>query len=396
MRRAGAGCLAAGVFAMTAATMAAAADPRPPQVPGARLTPVAHATLPGWAGDDHAAAFAAFLVSCRAVVEDTPALRPALAAVPHLKAICAVALALPAPADSATARAFFETHFQPFRVEPEAGAGFLTGYYEPETEGSLTPTAAFPAPVLGRPADLVTLQPGEARGALDPALAAARRAASGLEPFPDRAAITAGALAGQGLEQLYLVDEAEVFIIQVQGSARVRLPDGRRVRLTYAGRNGHPYTSIGRLLINEGHIPASEMSLARLMGWLRANPGEARRVMNANRSYVFFSRQEEGDAALGPVGGAGVPLTPGRSLAVDRALWSYGLPVHVASDIATLPDGEGRLARLTIAQDTGSAIVGPARADYFWGSGADAGLRAGLTRHALAFTVFWPRGGAAP
>jgi len=323
---------------------------------------------------------------------DAPALRPAVAALPALKAICLKALALPTPIAAGAARTFFESHFAPFRVEPDTGSGFLTGYFEPVIAGALQPSARFSAPVLGRPDDLVTLQPGDARGALDPALAAARRTATGLEPYPDRAAILAGALAGRGLEQLYLRDEAEVFIVQVQGSARVRLADGGEVRLAYAGRNGHPYSSIGRILIEEGRIPREDMSLERLMGWLRANPADARRVMTANRSYVFFRREDRIDPALGPTGGAGVPLTPGRSLAVDRGIWPYGLPVFIASDIATLPTDEGALRRTMIAQDTGSAIVGPARADYFWGSGEVAGQRAGVTRHALDFTVLWPRG----
>jgi len=363
----------------------------PPSVAGAAITPVAYDVLAGWMDDDHGAALAAFRISCRAMVDDHPALRPAAAAVPGLRRICDSALAGTTPTDPVAARRFFEAHFTPFRVTPDSGAGFLTGYYQPEVAASLTRTADFAAPVYGRPPDLVTLAPDDPRGALDPALAAARRTAGGLEPYPDRAAILAGALAGQGLERLYLRDEAEVFIVQVQGSASARLADGRRLRLTYAGRNGHPYTSIGRILIAEGHIPAAEMSLARLMGWLRANPAEARRVMSANRSYVFFEVTAETDPDAGPTGGAGVPLTPGRSLAVDRSVWSYGLPVFIESTVLTLPAPEGRLARLTIAQDTGSAIVGPARADYFWGSGDEAGVRAGLTRHPLGFTVLWPR-----
>jgi membrane-bound lytic murein transglycosylase A len=384
---------AAGLFSVAAAllgmTMAAFSAP-PPTPAGARAEATSFAALEGWAGDDHAAAYAAFLISCDAMLADAPALRPAIAALPNLKTICAKAATLRAPSKG-EARAFFEAHFTPYRIVPDTGAGFLTGYFEPEIEGSLTRTAAFPAPVYGRPADLVTLQPGDDRQGLDPALAAARRTPQGLEPYPPRSAIYAGLLAGQGLEQLYLRDEPEVFIVQVQGSARVRLQDGRRVRLTYAGRNGHPYTSIGRMLIEEGRIARDQMSLAALMGWLRANPDDARRIMEANRSYVFFQREDDVDPARGPTGGAGVPLTPHRSLAIDRAVWPYGLPVFASADIETLTGPERQIRRLMIAQDTGSAIVGPARADYFWGSGDGAGIFAGLTRHALGFTVLWPR-----
>lgn len=373
--------------------MSAPAHAAPPAPPGASIEPVRFEALAGWAQDDHAAAYRAFRVTCAAVAEDAPALRPALVAMPELRHICSEALTRPPDLDAASARTFFERHFTPFRILPPQGRGFLTGYFEPEVDGSLTPTPEFSAPVYGRPPELVTLQPGDPRPApLAPDLAAARRtAAGGLEPFAVRAEIYAGLLQGRGLEQLYLRDEAEVFIIQVQGSARVRLGGNRIVRLTYSGRNGHPYTSIGRLLINEGRIAPEEMSLDRLMGWLRANPGEARRVMEANRSYVFFARQDETDPAQGPIGGAGVPLTSGRSIAIDRGIWPYGLPVFLETDIDTLDSGIGRIARLMVAQDTGSAILGPARADFFWGSGAEAGRRAGLTRHALGFTVLWPR-----
>lgn len=373
--------------------MIAPAQAAPPAPPGAAIEAIDFAALDGWARDDHAAAFRAFLVTCAAVVDHAPALRPALAATPELERICARALSLGPALDAEAARRFFESHFTPWRVLPPSGQGFLTGYFEPEVEGSLVRTSEFTAPVYGRPPELVTLQPGDPRPAgLDGNLAAARRMPDGaLAPFPVRSDIYAGHLHNRGLEQLFLRDEPEVFIIQVQGSARVRLPDGRTVRLTYSGRNGHPYTSIGRLLIEEGRIAQGEMSLDRLMDWLRANPGEARRVMEANRSYVFFARQDETDPAQGPIGGAGVPLTPERSIAVDRLIWPYGLPVFLGVDIDTLDPAVGRIRRLMVAQDTGSAILGPARADYFWGSGAEAGRRAGLTRHALGFTVLWPK-----
>lgn len=376
------------VLAMVLTGMPALA--RPPLPEGAKAEPVTFAALDGWAQDDHAEAFAVFRKQCVAARQGTPALRLGAAPPPALDAVCEAALALAQPSGRQEARAFFERWFAPWRIRPADGSGFLTGYFEPQVEGSLTPTPEFPAPVYGRPPDLVTLAPTEQAPGLPQGLASARRVGDRLEEHPDRPAIYAGALRGRGLERLYLRDEAEVFIVQVQGSARVRLPDGSVVRLAYSGRSGHPYTSIGRILIDEGRIAREAMSLEALMGWLRAHPDEARRVMERNRSYVFFDRIEGFDPALGPTGGAGLPLTPGRSLAVDRTLWAYGLPVWIAATIDTLPPTEGRLARLTIAQDTGSAIVGPARADYYWGSGPQAGRRAGLTRHALDFVVLWP------
>ena len=362
-----------------------------PVLIGARAQLVFFASIDGWTTDDQGAAWTPFRESCQAFAQKSPALRPGAAAPPALGAVCQAALELPAQLGAGLARAFFERHFQPLRIEPETGAGFLTGYFEPEVEGSLKQSPAFSAPVYGRPSDLVTVLPGEHPAGFDPSLFAARRTGNGIVPYVDREAIYAGALAGQGLEILYLRDEPEVFIVQVQGSARVRLAEGGTTRLVYGGRSGHPYTSIGRALITEGKIAQTEMSLERLMAWLRANPEEARALMARNRSYIFFRRDDTMDPSLGPIGGAGLPLTSGRSLAVDRGIWPYGLPVWIGAALDTLSPGIGRINRLMVAQDTGSAIVGPARADYFWGTGTEAGRRAGLTRHATSFTVLWPK-----
>ena len=208
------------------------------------------------------------------------------------------------------------------------------------------------------------------------------------------------------MEIVWVRDHAELFITQVQGSARLKLPEGRVSRLVYAGRNGYPYTSIGRKIVERGEMTLEEMTLAKLMAYLRADPARGRALMEENRSYVFFARDDALDPARGPIGGAGVPLTPQRSLAVDRALWPYGLPVYIDASPLTPPvkdppagnDLKGRdfgprqpLRRLMIAQDTGSAIVGPARADFFMGSGAEAGERAGLVRDPLRFIVLLPK-----
>jgi membrane-bound lytic murein transglycosylase A len=370
--------------------MAASAAAAPAPV-GASAEPLSFSVLEGWDHDDHAAAFAVFRGHCAALVAQRPELRAGTPPPEALLEVCRRALALPAEATRNRAKSFFEENFQPFRIRPDQGQGFLTGYFEPETTGSLVRTPEFSAPVYGRPDDLVNLARGENPPGLDPLLAAARRIGDKLAPYADRPAIYAGALAGKGLEQLFLRDEPEVFIIQVQGSARVKLAGGGQARLTYSGRTGHPYTSIGRILINEGRIRQEDMSLGRLMAWLRDNPGDARRVMESNRSYVFFRRIDDFDPALGPTGGAGLPLTAERSLAVDRMIWAYGLPVWISASLDTLDPETGRLNRLVVAQDTGSAIVGPARADYYWGTGEEAGRRAGLTRHALGFTVLWPK-----
>jgi membrane-bound lytic murein transglycosylase A len=357
----------------------------------ASLEPLTFSRLAGWGEDDHAAAFAVFRRSCEAILEETPALRAASAPDADLRRVCEAAVREDAGPSREAARRFFEAHFTPMVVQSQSGRGFLTGYFEPEYEGSLTESPDFPAPLLARPDDLVSVPPGEMLPGLDSALQAARRTDTGWSPYPDRAAIETGALGDHAKPIAFVRDAVAAFVIQVQGSARLRLPDGRTLRVAYAGRNGLPYTSIGRILVEEGRIPLEDMSLERLTGWLRAHPDEGRAVMRRNRSFVFFRIADELAPADGPIGGAGLPLTPGRSLAVDRSPWSYGLPFWLDGALPLPGGGEEPLRRLMVAQDTGTAIVGPARGDYFFGSGAEAGTRAGLLRHPTRFVVLLPK-----
>lgn len=354
---------------------------------GTQAKALTFAALPGWAGDDHGAAFAAFLDTCAPVIDGKAALRDALPPGEALLKACRGARETP----PAQARAFFEANFTPYDIIPASGSGFLTAYYEPELEAALEKSAAFPVPVLGRPADLVTIPQGETRPGVSPGFQAARQSEKGLEPYATRAQIWAGALEGKGLEIAWLRDHTELFITQVQGSARLKLPGGKSSRLVYAGRNGHPYTSIGRKIVERGAMTLEEMTLAKLMGWLRADAARGRALMEENASYVFFARDDSLDPAKGPIGGAGVPLTPGRSLAIDRTLWPYGLPIYIDVNPLTPAGPRARIQRLMVAQDTGSAIVGPARADFFVGSGAEAGERAGLVRDPLRFIVLLPK-----
>ncbi|MGF7055904.1 membrane-bound lytic murein transglycosylase A [Bosea sp. OAE752] len=384
---------AAAALALLAASslpvMTALASPFP--LPdGARAEPLSPGEIAGWRQDDQARAFAIFAQGCMA----DPPLRQAVPLPDGLDAACekAKALAAAGPVSAEQARDFFERNFSFCRIRPaDAETGFMTGYFEPEFEGALTRSDAFPTPLYDRPKDLVTRQPGDDWPGLDKALSAARRTGDGLEPFPDRTAIETGALDGQGLEILWLRDPVDRFVLQVQGSGRVRLPDGSVTRLTYSGRNGLPYTSLGRVLSQRENIPPEQMTMDRLVARLKADAGFARDLIRLNRSFVFFTRRDDLPAEAGPIGGAGLPLTPLRSIAIDRNIWPYGLPVWID---ATIPDGEGgdaHLARLVVAQDTGSAILGAARMDLFVGSGAAAGHRAGLIRHPVSFTVLWPR-----
>ncbi len=379
--------LAAGLLGLLAVApswdLACAAD-----LPG---VPVPFDAVPGFAADDHGAALQVFRSTCAPVLAEA-APRSALPAPPALRRACQAALALPSPADEATARAFFQAQFTPRRL-PQ---GFLTGYYEPVVEGSLVPTAAFATPLLARPADLVALQPGAAPAGFDPALTAARRLPDGsLKPYPDRAAIEAGALGALARPLVYVADPVEAFFIQVQGSARIHLPDGALRRLVYAGRNGQPYTSIGRVLVDTLGIPPAAMGLAQLKDWIRAHgekPGEAGAALMArNRSYIFFAFDDALAPDAGPIGGAGVSLAPLRSLAIDRALWPYGLPFFIDAALPWQGEAPSPFQRLMVAQDTGAAIQGIARGDIFFGSGPAAAARAGPLRHPGTLYVLWPK-----
>jgi membrane-bound lytic murein transglycosylase A len=356
----------------------------------ARLEAISFKDLEGWKDDDHAAAFQAFLRSCRALDASATELRPAQGPQPDLLAVCREALKTP-DLGKAEARRFFEVNFRPFAVVPHAGNGFLTGYYEPEFQGSRTPDTSYRVPLLDRPKDLVTIPQGETLPGLEQGLQAARRTKDGYEPYPDRAAIEEGALGSLARPIVYLREPGEAFILHVQGSARIRLTDGSVMRVAYAGRNGRPYTSIGRLLVQQGEMDLESMTLEKLMGWLKDNPEPAKALMRQNQSYIFFREASELAPEDGPIGGAGTPLVPGRSLAVDRSLWTYGLPVWLDGQLPLTLEKTEPLQRLMIAQDTGSAIVGPARGDFFFGSGEEAGRRAGLLRHTVRFVVLQPK-----
>ncbi|PZN98723.1 MAG: lytic murein transglycosylase, partial [Hyphomicrobiales bacterium] len=324
----------------------------PPLPPGASAEPLTPAQIAGWAADDHSAALAIFARGC----QTEPSLRASVAVPAALASVCEQAqrLAASGPVGPDAARTFFERHFSFWRIRPpSAPSGFMTGYFEPEFEGSLTRSDRYPTPLYGRPPDLVTRMPGDDWPGLDASLSAARRTASGLEPFHDRKAIETGALDGRNLEILWMRDPVDRFVLQVQGSGRIRLPDGQVTRLVYSGRNGHAYTSLGRVLSEREGIPPAQMTMDKLIGRLKADSNFARDLIRLNRSFVFFARRDDLPPESGPIGGAGLPLTPLRSIAIDRTIWPYGLPVWID---ATLPKGDGgmeRLARLTIAQDTG-------------------------------------------
>lgn len=354
---------------------------KPVSEEAAALSPTSFDKVEGWRDDDQASAFAAFLRSCRSSKE--------LAATPPC--IEAMALAAKGPVSREAAREFFEKFYAPFEVGVEGKPGLLTGYYEPVVEGSRERTEKFQVPVYRRPDDMVATRPDQLRALYNDQPTVMRKSDGELVPYYTREEIDKGALQGRGLEILYLADPVELFFMQVQGSGRVRLPDGSVVRLGYAGKNGHPYTSIGKLLVERGETEPGKTTMQAIKEWLRADPERARKLMWENASYVFFEERPDLEAELGPVGAQGVALTPERSIAVDPAYHALGTPVFVLAG-AALKERDGTpFQRLMIAQDVGSAIKGPERGDIFFGSGEEAGARAGTTAVPADFIVLKPK-----
>lgn len=356
------------------------------------------ADLPGWEVDRVDEALVALGASCRGRLGENAGgelgreLGRAAAA---WRALCARAAAVP-HGDAAAARALLGELFTPLELSNNAEReGLLTGYYVPELRGARRRKPPFVHPLYLAPRDVQVVDLGDFKREL------AGRKISGMvrggrfRPYWDRGEIEGGALAGKGLEMLWVDDPVALFFLQIQGSGRVRLADGTLVRVGYAAQNGHDYTAIGRILIEAGELERESVSLQTIRQWLRAHPARAAEVMNQNRSFVFF-RVLPGEA----VGSSGVELTPGRSLAVDPRFLPYGLPLWIDSTLPAAPEvgrpAEAPLRRLVVAQDTGGAIQGPLRGDLFWGAGAEAEALAGRMKQPVRLWLLWPRGVALP
>ncbi|MEA2599402.1 MAG: rane-bound lytic murein transglycosylase [Acidobacteriota bacterium] len=362
------------------------------------LEPMAFSDLPGWGTDALEEAVPVFLRSCRifAAQADGAALGGdgIAGTAGDWKPACAAAAKLPA-GDRAAARRFFETTFQPWAVRNHRNPiGLFTGYYEPLLHGSRKRHGRFTVPIYARPPELVMVDLGRFRDTLKGQRIAGEVVKGDLVPYPDRHAIDAGALAGRKLEIAWVDDPVGVFFLQVQGSGRVRLEDGKELRVGYAAQNGHPYTSVGRELIARGALDAKDVSLQTIRAWLEAHPDQARGVMERNASYVFF-QTVQGD---NPLGAQGIPLTPGRSLAVDLTRHALGVPVWLVAGAPSPRPGEPdrKLHRLVVAQDTGGAIRGPVRGDVFWGFGPNAEAVAGRMKHRGKMWLLLPKGISPP
>src|SRR5665647_680488 len=376
----------------------------PLQISGSQYAPVAWAEIAGWNDDDHLQAYKAFRISCKPIAaqRDPPAdseMDPKTDSKTDPKALgsslrdpCRAARAADI-SDGASAKVFFEEHFLPLRFSRLGeDQGFVTGYYEPILDGSRTQTDVYTVPVYRRPSNLFVRGFKQDAPSLPNKGEVFRKIGRRkLVPYYDRAEIEDGAIAGRGLEICWLKSQTDLLFAQIQGSARIRLEDGSTLRINYDAHNGYPYTAVGRILIDRGIIPNEQMSMHKIREWMEQNPDGAKELRRQNRSYVFFRQVPLSDKDEA-VGAQGVPLTPGRSIAVDKALHVYGTPFFIEGELP-IESAQSRtpFRRLMIAQDTGSAITGPARADLYFGAGADAGKVSGRLRHNMRFVILVPK-----
>ena len=364
----------------------------PLQISGSQYAPLAWSDIAGWNEDDHLAAYKAFRVSCKPIAAQTGLSADSKALGTSLRDPCRVAKGLELN-DGAKAKAFFEEQFLPLRISRLGeGEGFVTGYYEPVIDGSRTQNEVYNVPVYRRPSNLFVRGTNQSSVGLPNKGQVFRKIGRRkLVPYYDRAEIEDGAIDGRGLEICWLRDQTDLLFSQIQGSARVSLEDGSTVRINYDAHNGYPYTPVGRILIDRGIIPKDQMSMQKIREWMEQNPDGANELRRQNKSYIFFREVQLSDKDEA-VGAQGVPLTPGRSIAVDKSLHVYGTPFFIEGELPIESErSKTPFGRLMIAQDTGSAIVGPARADLYFGAGVDAGKVSGRLRHNMRFVILVPK-----
>jgi len=348
----------------------------PPSVEHDPLHPVEWSTVEGWRADDLAAALEAFQGSCRAIGKR-----------PRWQRVCAIAEDLN-PSGSQSARSFFEIFFQPYQVRNEDGSsvGMITGYYGPELEGSRKPTEKFRYPLYAQPDDLLIIDLDEVYPELGDYRLRGRVVGNRVVPYFERSEIDESRQLLAGHEIFWVEDPVELFFLHIQGSGRIRLSDGELVMVNYANQNGHRYRSIGKLLLERQAMTRDQMSMQNIKAWVEQNPEAGMELLAENPSYVFF-RELPADFTS-PPGALGVPLKAQRSVAVDPRTIPLGAPVFLAT---TFPGTEQPLQQLMVAQDTGGAIKGRVRADFFWGMGEDAGAIAGRMKQDGRLWVLLPK-----
>ena len=342
------------------------------------LRPVSFKELPGWDKDDLRESWPAFMASCDVLIKKLEWKEP-----------CTIARDVNVR-DDAAIRQFFEAFFVPQQVRNADGtdAGLVTGYYEPLLHGSRKRGGPFQTPLHRAPDDLLTIDLVSEYPELKGMRLRGRLQGNKVVPYPSRAELVkSGTLDGK--ELLWVDDPIEAFFLQVQGSGRVQLADsGAIVRLAYADQNGHPYKSIGKYLVDRGDLTLDQASAQGIKAWYVAHPERRQELLNVNPSYVFFKEEPLVDPKKGPKGALGVPLTPMRSIAIDASILPLGAPVYLST---TQPNSSSMLQRLMMAQDTGGAIKGAVRADYFWGFGAEAGEKAGKMKQRGMMWVLLPK-----
>jgi membrane-bound lytic murein transglycosylase A len=351
--------------------------PRPAPTPMNWLKPAAWDQLPGWQNDDPALAWPALLQSCAG-----------LRANPAWGGVCQAANAMPATPDGHAVRAYLQSMFQPWQVLQPDGAqeGLVTGYYEPLLRGSRQPSFKYRYPVYGAPGDLLVVDLSSLYPELKSLRLRGRLQGNKVVPYWSREEIENGAAPVRGKELAWVDDPVELFFLQVQGSGRIQLENGQMMRVGYADQNGHPYRSIGKWLVDNGELTLDKASMQGIKDWGRRNPERLPALFNANPSYVFF--RELPNLGGGPLGALGVPLTVERSIAVDPRYIPLGAPVWLAT---TRPNASEVMNRLVLAQDTGGAIRGNVRADFFWGFGDEAGKQAGAMKQKGRMWVLLPK-----
>ena len=347
-----------------------------------KLQPASWLDLPDWRREPLRPALGAFVRSC-AVLEKQDS----------WKAVCAGAQTLLPATTEAEIASFFELNFDPFQVinSDDSTAGMVTGYYEPLLRGSRLRSSSNRYPLYGVPQDLVVVDLASVYPDLKHKRLRGRVDGNRVVPYLARGDIDRDPAPLKGLEIAWVDDPVDVFFLHIQGSGQVELENGERIRIGYAEQNGHPFRSLGGLLIRRGEIPAERASMQGIKDWARRNPRKVQQFMNENPSYVFF-RELPRDLP-GPIGSLGVPLTAERSIAVDPRAIPLGVPVFLAT---TWPSTADPLNRLMVAQDTGGAIAGAVRADFFWGFGDPAGNQAGKMRQSGRMWVLLPKGYAPP
>jgi len=362
---------------MLAGCLAKPPEPQPPPAqPVEPLQPVSWDEVVGWQFDRPAEALTAFVKSCQAIGRRD-----------RWQQVCAAARQVETGSDE-VARKFFEKNFQPNLVVNDDGSssGLITGYYGPELEGSRFPTEEYRYPLYRQPDDLLIIDLSELYPELGKYRLRGRVEGNRVVPYFDRSEIDTENSPLFGQELFWVKDPVELFFLQIQGSGRIRLPDGERVMVNYANQNGHPYRSIGKLLLERNAMTRDQMSMQNIRRWVRDNPDAGSKLLAENPSYVFF--RELSSEYQSPPGALGVPLTPLRSLAVDPRTIPLGAPVFIAT---TYPGTDYPLEQLMVAQDTGGAIKGRVRADFFWGMGNEAGEVAGKMKQDGKLWVLLPR-----